>query len=149
MSLISPTFTITKSYIRLKVGGGNYPNDTYVGLFINGTRVLSETGANSGNLTLRTWDVSAYQGQTAEIRIIDNSTAGWGFIMCDDIVFSNSTFGGTGYANDFESKNSNVYDWTDLGFTFRNEDTEGRFMDVTLVHGIPYTWIELNNLVRY
>lgn len=147
LSLTSTPFQITKNYIKLKVGGGNNAELTYVGLFINGTRVLVETGANSGNLTQRTWDVSAYVGQTAEIRIVDNSTGGWGFIMCDDIIFSNSSFGGTGYPADFAPKNSNVYDWTDLGFTFRSEDNNGHFMDVTLVHGIPFTWVELNNLV--
>ncbi|HEY6915500.1 MAG TPA: hypothetical protein VI413_12555, partial [Paludibacter sp.] len=147
LSLTSTSFVISKNYIKLRVGGGNYPTDTYVGLFINGTRVLSETGANSANLTARTWDVSAYMGQTAEIRIVDNSTGGWGFIMCDDIIFSNSTYSGTGYPTDFAPKSSNVYDWTDLGFTFRNEDTVGRIMDVTLVHGVPFTWIELKNLV--
>lgn len=147
LSLTSPTFVISKNYIKLRVGGGNYPADTYVGLFIGGVRVLSETGANSANLTQRTWDVSSYIGQTAEIHIVDNSTGGWGFIMCDDIIFSNSTFGGTGYPTDFVPKSSNVYDWTDLGFTFRNEDAAGRLMDVTLVHGVPFTWIELNNLI--
>ena len=146
-TLISTPFVISKSYIRLRVGGGNYINDTYVGLFIDGVRIFAETGTNSGTLTQRTWDVNAYIGQTAEIRIVDNSSAGWGFIMCDEIVFSNSTFSGTGYPNDFSPRNSNVYDWTDLGFTFRNEDNNGRYMDVTLVHGIPFTWIELNNLV--
>jgi endoglucanase Acf2 len=147
LSLTSPAFVISKNYIRLNVGGGNYPNDTYVGLFIGGVRVLSETGLNSGNLTQRTWDVSVYVGQTAEIHIVDNSTAGWGFIMCDNIIFSNSTFAGTGYPTDFAPKSSNVYDWTDLGFTFRSEDAVGRFMDVTLIHGVPFTWIELNNLI--
>ena len=147
MTLISTPFEITKNYIRLRVGGGNYINDTYVGLFINGVRIFAETGANSGTLTQRTWDVSAYIGQTAEIRIVDNSTGGWGFIMCDEIVFSNSTFSGSGYPNDFSPRNSNVYNWSDLGFTFRSEDNAGRYMDVTLVHGIPFTWIELNNLV--
>lgn len=147
LSLISPSFTITKNYIQLKVGGGNYPDNTYVGLFINGNRVFSETGANSGTLTQRIWNVSAYVGQTAEIRVIDNSTGGWGFIMCDDIIFTNSTFAGTGYPNDFAPKSSNVYDWSDLGFTFRSEDAAGRFMNVTLIHGVPFTYIELNNLV--
>lgn len=147
LSLTSTSFIISKSYIKLRVGGGNNADLTYVGLYINGNRVLVETGANSGNLTQRTWDVSAYIGQTAEIRIVDNSTGGWGFIMCDDIIFSNSSFGGAGYPTDFVSKSSNVYDWTDLGFTFRNEDVNGRFMDVTLVHGIPFTWIELYNLI--
>ena len=147
LSLISTPFVIVKNYIRLRVGGGNYINDTYVGLYVNGVRVLAETGQNSGNLTQRTWDVSSYLGQTAEIHIVDNSTGGWGFILCDDIVFSNSTFAGTGYPTDFAPLSSNVYDWTDLGFTFRSEDANGRYMNVTLVHGIPFTWIELNNLV--
>lgn len=147
LTLTSNSFVISKKYIRMKVGGGNNVDLTYVGLYIGGTRIFAEAGQNSGNLTDRMWDVSAYTGQTAEIRIVDNSTGGWGFIMCDDIIFTNSTFGGTGYPNDFVSKSSNVYDWTDLGFTFRNEDTSGRFMDVTLVHGVPFTWIELNNLV--
>lgn len=147
LSLTSPTFVISKKYIKLRVGGGNYPNDTYVGLFINGTRVLSETGNNSGTLTARSWDVSAYVGQTAELRIVDNSTGGWGFIMCDDIVFSNSTYSGSGYPTDFAPKSSNVYDWSDLGFTFRSEEATGRYMQVTLVHGVPFTYVELNNLV--
>ncbi|MBP9016816.1 MAG: carbohydrate-binding protein [Paludibacteraceae bacterium] len=147
LTLISSSFVISKKYIQLRVGGGNYINDTYVGLFVNGVRVFVETGQNSGTLTQRTWDVSSYLGQTAEIRILDNSTGGWGFIMCDEIVFSDSNFSGSGYQNDFSPQNSNVYDWTDLGFTFRSEDQNGRYMDVTLVHGIPFTWIELNNLV--
>lgn len=147
LSLISSSFVLSKKYIRLSVGGGNYPADCYVGLFINGVRVLSETGNNSGNLTQRTWDVSAYAGQTAEIRIVDNSTGGWGFIMCDDIIFTNSTYSGTGYPTDFAPQNSNVYSWSDLGFTFRSEDLNGRYMDVSLVHGVPFTWIQLNNLV--
>ena len=147
LSLTSTSFVISKNYIRLRVGGGNYINDTYVGLYINGVRVLTETGLNSGTLTQRTWDVTSYIGQTAEIHIVDNSTGGWGFIMCDDIVFSNSTFAGTGYPTDFAPKSSNVYDWTDLGFTFRSEDLNGRYMNVTLVHGVPFTWIDLNNLV--
>ena len=147
LTLTSTPFVIAKNYIKLKVGGGNNADLTYVGLYINGTRIFAEAGVNSGNLTVRSWDISLYQGQTAEIRIVDNSTGGWGFIMCDDIIFSNSTYSGTGYPTDFIPKNSNVYDWTDLGFTFRSEDANGRYMDVTLVHGVPFTFIELNNLI--
>lgn len=147
LALTSPSFVISKKYIQLRVGGGNYPNDTYVGLFINGVRVLSETGANSGTLTARSWDVSAYAGQTAEIRIVDNSGGGWGFIMCDQIVFSNSSYTGTGYPADFAPLNSNVYSWSDLGFTFRSEDAAGRYMHVSLVHGVPFTYVELHQLV--
>ncbi|MCD7973680.1 MAG: carbohydrate-binding protein [Candidatus Azobacteroides sp.] len=147
VTFISNSFVIEKDYIRLLVGGGDYIDETYVGLFIDGIRVFAETGQNSGTLTSRLWDVTSYKGKTAEIRIVDNSTGGWGFIMCDEIIFTNSTFGGSGYANDFTPANSNVYDWTDLGFTFRCEDNNNRYMDVTSVHGIPYVWLEFKDIV--
>ncbi|MCL1943479.1 MAG: glycosyl hydrolase [Candidatus Azobacteroides sp.] len=145
LTLISPKFTIQKNYIRLYVGGGNYPDATYVGLFINGTRVLSETGQNSGNLTQRTWEVSAYKGQEAEIRIVDDSGGGWGFIMCDEIIFTDSQFGGSGYTPDFRTSAAKVYDWTDLGFTLRSEN-DGKTMDAVIIHGVPFVYIEMNGL---
>lgn len=88
LTLVSPNFTIQKKYIRLFVGGGNHPNETFVGLFVNGNKIYEEVGQNSGNLTQRTWNVSDYIGQSAQIKIVDNSGGGWGFIMCDHIVFT-------------------------------------------------------------
>lgn len=143
--LASPQFTIQKDYIRLYVGGGNHPEEAYVGLFINGVKILSETGENSGNLTQRTWNVAEYKGQQAEIRIVDQSTAGWGFILCDEIIFTNSPYGGSGYTADFKTSSAKVYDWTDIGFTLRSE-MDNKLMDATIVHGVPFVYIELNNL---
>ena len=145
LSLYSPTFTVTKNYIKLNVGGGNYPDATYVGLFINGTRVLSETGANSATLTQRIWDVREYIGQTAQIRIVDNSGGGWGFIMCDDIIFTDSRLGGAGYTADFQTAAAKVYDWSDLGFTLRSENA-GKYIDASIIHGVPFVYIEMNGL---
>jgi fructan beta-fructosidase len=33
------------------------------------------------------WDVSAYQGQDAQIKLIDFSSGGWGHINFDDVRF--------------------------------------------------------------
>ena len=144
-AITSPAFTIGHRYIRLYVGGGNYADDTYVGLFIDGERVCYATGENSGTLRQHTWDVSAYQGRQAEIRIVDGSSAGWGFIMCDEIVFTDSPAGGTGYTPEWQVASARVYDWSDLGFTLRSEQ-DGRYMDATMVHGVPFVYLELSGL---
>jgi beta-glucosidase-like glycosyl hydrolase len=145
LTLTSPAFTIGKRYIRLRAGGGNHPDAAYVGLFIGGERVRSETGQNSATLTQRTWDVGEYAGQQAEIRIVDATGAGWGFIMCDEVVFTDSPLGGAGYTADFLTDAAKVYAWSDLGFTLRSESGNRR-VDATLVHGVPFAWFELKGL---
>jgi hypothetical protein len=74
----SPQFRIENDYIHLLVGGGNDTENLYVGLFINNERVRSETGVSGSDLTQRTWNVSDLKGQTAEIRVVDSSSGGWG-----------------------------------------------------------------------
>ncbi len=145
ITLVSPKFTIEKDYIRLYVGGGNYPDAAYVGLFINGTRVKSETGNQGASITQRTWNVTEYKGQQAEIRIVDATGGGWGFIMCDEIIFTNSQFGGSGYTPEFKTTSAKVYDWTDLGFTLRSENA-GKYMDATMIHGVPFVYVEMKDL---
>ncbi|MDR1973781.1 MAG: glycoside hydrolase family 3 C-terminal domain-containing protein [Bacteroidales bacterium] len=146
LTLTSPTFTISKRYIRLRAGGGNYPDVAYVGLFIGGTRVRTATGQNNATLIQHTWDVEEYIGQTAEIRIVDATGAGWGFIMCDEIVFTDSPRGGAGYTADFETDAAKVYDWSDLGFTLRSTQTQDQTIDATLVHGVPFAYFEMSGL---
>ncbi|NDW10778.1 glycosyl hydrolase [Dysgonomonas sp. 520] len=144
-SMTSPSFTVDKDYIRMYVGGGNYPDETYVGLFVDGQRVRYSTGENSGTLTQKTWDVKEYKGKQAEIRIVDNSGGGWGFIMCDEIIFTDNEFGGSGYTPDFKTASAKVYDWNDLGFTLRSENN-GKLMDATLVHGVPFMYVEMKDI---
>jgi beta-glucosidase-like glycosyl hydrolase len=145
LTLASPAFTIGKRYIRLRVGGGNHPDAAYVGLFIDGERVRSETGENSAALTQRTWDVGEYAGRKAEIRIVDATGEGWGFIMCDEVVFTDSPLGGAGYTADFQTEAAKVLAWSDLGFTLRSESGAKR-VDATLVHGVPFAYFELEGL---
>ncbi|MDR0414328.1 MAG: glycoside hydrolase family 3 C-terminal domain-containing protein [Prevotellaceae bacterium] len=145
LTLASPAFTIEKRYIRLRVGGGNHPDAAYVGLFVDGVRVRSETGQNNATLTQRTWDVGEYAGRQAEIRIVDATAAGWGFILCDEIVFTDSPLGGAGYTADFQTDAAKVYSWSDLGFTLRS-GSGGGHIDATLVHGVPFAYFEMSNL---
>ncbi|OYO30713.1 glycoside hydrolase family 32 protein [Janthinobacterium sp. PC23-8] len=65
-------------------------DETTVNLLVNGQVVKSETGANSETLNWRNWNVEAYQGKSAQIQVVDKNTGGWGHILVDHIVFSNT-----------------------------------------------------------
>lgn len=96
-TVTSPTFTVNSPYIDLQVAGGNHPagqaNPTAVNLIIGGQVVATTTGPNSPDLTWTNWDVSKYQGQQAQIQVVDQndgSTGGWGHLMVGDIVFADA-----------------------------------------------------------
>jgi levanase len=95
-TITSPTFTIADRYIDLHVAGGQHPwgsaNPTAVNLLIGGKVVATTTGPNSPNLTWTNWDVSQYQGQTAQIQVVDQNdgSTGWGHIMLDRILFADA-----------------------------------------------------------
>lgn len=92
-ALTSPPFRIEHSYINFLIGGGGYPGWTCMDLIISDKTVRTATGPNiapggSEQLSLQTWDVSGFVGQTAQIRIIDRHIGGWGHINVDHIVQS-------------------------------------------------------------
>ncbi|MFT6905135.1 MAG: fructan beta-fructosidase [Oleiphilaceae bacterium] len=91
-TLISPAFTITKNYINFSISGGNHPygkeGATAALLIIDGEVVKSETGSNSEQLNWAYWDVSAYQGKSANIKLIDENNGGWGHINVDHFIAS-------------------------------------------------------------
>ncbi|WP_394940372.1 GH32 C-terminal domain-containing protein [Psychromicrobium sp. YIM B11713] len=86
-SLTSPAFTIDSPYIDLKVGGGDGP-DLAVQLLVDGAVVKSETGKRDHLTDWRSWDVTAYQGKRAQLKVVDNRTDFWGAIWIDDVVAS-------------------------------------------------------------
>ena len=58
------------------------PNHIYL-LFLQAVR--SETGSCNETMTRKTWDVDAFIGQRARVRLIDVSSASWGHINFDDL----------------------------------------------------------------
>ena len=82
----SPRFVVTKSKMKLLVGGGA-GKGVYVELIDAKTKeqLKVEHGNNSERMDERTWVVSAYQGRTLQIRIVDEEAGGWGHINVGDI----------------------------------------------------------------
>ena len=93
-TITSPAFTIGSDYINLLVGGGFHPwrdgvtDATAVNLVINGEVVATATGSDSELVNWAAWDVSQYQGQSAQIVAVDQNEGGWGHLLLDHIMFS-------------------------------------------------------------
>lgn len=146
-SLVSPFFTVDRTYISFLVGGGNLPGLAEVRLVIGGSTVLAATGENSEQLRWVTWNVSAYAGQTAQIQVVDNATGGWGHILADQIFRTNSTDDpGARYATSFSPASAKALRWGDWSVAFRMQQASGPALDVSLARGVPYVWLETSSL---
>ncbi|WP_235034032.1 PSD1 and planctomycete cytochrome C domain-containing protein [Roseiconus lacunae] len=86
-TLTSEDFTIDFDEIEFLIGGGAYPGETCVNLLIDGKVVLSATGDNRNQMSLRRWDVRAFRGNSARLQVVDRHTGGWGNVGLDQIVF--------------------------------------------------------------
>lgn len=86
-TLTSPGFIIQRKYINFLIGGGSHWG-TRMELWVEGKRVHTARGENSEWLDWQVWDVQAYQGQKAEIKIIDEVESGWGHLLVDHIIQS-------------------------------------------------------------
>ncbi|MDO9527738.1 MAG: hypothetical protein Q7J27_01100 [Syntrophales bacterium] len=84
-TLTSEPFTITGPTISFLIGGGCDIKTERVELIIDGQVVLQATGKCTETMEQLRWDVSQYIGRTAQIRIIDASSGGWGHINFDDL----------------------------------------------------------------
>ncbi|MCA9104747.1 MAG: DUF1553 domain-containing protein, partial [Planctomycetales bacterium] len=88
-ALRSPTFTIDRKFVQMRVGGGSLSGLARVALIVDGEEVLSTSGLQNELLEPVVWDVRPWLGQTARIDIIDADPFGWGHVNVDQIVFSN------------------------------------------------------------
>ena len=86
-TLTSAPFIISSSAISFLIGGGCDINTERVELLINGQVVLKATGKCTETMEQTRWDVTPYQGQKAQLRLIDASSGGWGHINFDDVHF--------------------------------------------------------------
>jgi fructan beta-fructosidase len=86
-TLSSPEFEVTDSHLSFLLGGGGRSDGSLEAeLVVGGQVVRTATGANGGVLNWKSWDVSAYRGQKAVLRIKDEATGGWGHLTFDHPV---------------------------------------------------------------
>lgn len=141
-TLTSASFTVNADRIHALVGGGNHPGTAEIRLIVDGQIVRTATGVNSENLSWVSWDVSAFNGQSAFIVVVDNATGGWGHILVDQIVMTNDANPAEKFSTDFSPKDAVALDWSDWHVKFRMEQNANAYYDVTMAHGIPFVWIE-------
>ncbi|HTI99999.1 MAG TPA: glycoside hydrolase family 32 protein [Dongiaceae bacterium] len=79
-TLTSPEFKLERKYIAFRIGGGDYERDTCVDLLIAGKVVKRATGWRSDRLVSTSWDVSAWQGQMAQLQVVDTASGDWGHV---------------------------------------------------------------------
>ncbi len=82
--LESPIFTLRGDRISFLVGGGA-GESTYAALCTaDGNELRQARGTNSPVMHRVNWDVGDQVGKKVKIRIVDESTAGWGHVSFDD-----------------------------------------------------------------
>ncbi len=83
-TLESPPFTLQRDYLNFLVGGGSHDDQTRVELIVDGKVVLTSSGIETESLFWITWNIKSWADKSAKIRIVDNSTGGWGHVLADD-----------------------------------------------------------------
>ncbi len=146
-SLTSPVFLVQNRFIDVLVGGGNDPINTAVKLVVNGAVVQTATGQQDATLRWVKWDVSAYQGQNAQLQIVDSSGGGYGFILCSYIVAtSNVADPATLYTSAFTAPKGIVTSYGDWNVDYRETDNFGNSINATIARGIPFVWARYSGL---
>ncbi|KAL9978356.1 hypothetical protein ACROYT_G015857 [Oculina patagonica] len=84
-TLTSPLFTITGKYISFLIGGGCDIKTIRAELIIGNKVVKQDTGKCHETMTRKTWDVTAFVGQRARVKLVDFSSGSWGHINFDDL----------------------------------------------------------------
>jgi len=88
-SLTSQPFTIERRFIRFLIGGGGYES-TRVELIVDGKAVATASGKNSNTMAPALFNVAAWEGKAAQLRIVDDKASGWGNVGVDQIVFTDT-----------------------------------------------------------
>ena len=85
--IISPLFIPEGGKMTFRVGGGN-GSATYVALCTeDGKEVASARGINHQVMQKVCWDMKKYAGKKTFIKIVDQSTDGWGHVTVDNFQF--------------------------------------------------------------
>ncbi|MEO0413756.1 MAG: hypothetical protein AAF226_02250, partial [Verrucomicrobiota bacterium] len=138
----SPEFTIDKPYLHFKIAGGNDTEKLGAHLLINGKSVAQSVGKQNNDFEWQKWDLTPYQGQKAQVQLVDESKGGWGFTSADHFVLSD-------HPTEPKSgpfSHASTVDWGDWHVQMRLNVSDSKYADVTLGRGLPYVWIEPKGL---
>jgi AraC-like DNA-binding protein len=121
--LVSKSFVIQRNFINFLIAGGNHNTRECVNLIIKNKIVKVATGKNDAILRKVTWDVSDFEGEEAVIEIVDAMSSSFernalGFIVVDQIVFSDNLHKTDVVFEDFESGTYNG--WNVIGNAFES-----------------------------
>jgi hypothetical protein len=85
--LTSPPFTIDRSRMGLRVGGGTR-RGTRVELQVDGriARTATSIFQGSESMVRVAWDVSDLRGKEARLVLVDEDDGPWGHLLCDHVV---------------------------------------------------------------
>lgn len=85
--VVSPLFIPEAGNMTFRIGGGRGRN-TYAALCTaDGKEVEFARGVNDQTMQKAVWNLTPYVGEKLFIKIVDNSTTGWGHITADDFQF--------------------------------------------------------------
>ncbi|MFB6722170.1 GH116 family glycosyl hydrolase [Kribbella sp. NPDC056345] len=111
-TLTSPPFVVNRRYVTASIGGGA-SSATALQVVVDGNVVATASGADTEPMQTRVLDISAYQGRTAQVRLVDNASGAWAHLNVDRIVFSDRA------DIVFETWGSDTYGaWTTTGDAF-------------------------------
>lgn len=105
-TLTSPEFPLARRYLSFLIGGGKHPGKTCINLLVKGEIVQTASGPNdlpggSERLEWQSWDVARWDGQKAQLQIVDHETGGWGHVNIDQILQTDRRRGSTPIQREF------------------------------------------------
>lgn len=85
--IVSPLFVPEGGNMTFRIGGGS-GQSTYAALCtVDGKEVQFARGINDQVMQITAWDLAPYVGQKMYIKVVDNSTGGWGHVTVDNFQF--------------------------------------------------------------
>ena len=135
---ISPEFTIDRDYLHFKIAGGSEKEILGVHLMVDGQSVYQEVGKKNNDLEWRTWNIKKFRGKKGQVKLVDESKGGWGFVSADHFVLSD--LASTPKSGAFS--HASTLNWGDWHVSMRLHLNQSKKADVTFGRGMPYVWIE-------
>ena len=88
-TLTSASFEVTHPWASFLIGGGKDPQQTRVEIVeeATGKVIHSASGLDVENMRREIVDLRPFAGKRIFVRLVDESTAGWGHVNFDDFVF--------------------------------------------------------------